>query len=219
MASDLSVAFLDANVLAKPVTRTLLLVGADESGVAVTWSRHVETEAERHLRSGALAISELRLRLDRELGPKGGDSDRFQATSAKDRQVLADVDVARASYLITEDVDDFGESDLASLQLTAIHPDLFMALRFSRRAYLHALGLLVANMKSPPRSEAEMHALIARQHPRLFAAHADAFDVAPAASVHAEPSVLFRGVRCVTCASIVEDSIDLEVGLCVDCRP
>ena len=219
MASDLSVAFLDANVLAKPVTRTLLLIGADESGVAITWSRYVEAEAERHLRSGAIAIGELRRRLDRELGPAGVDPDRFQATSAKDRPVLADVDASRASYLITEDVDDFDVRDLAPLRLTAIHPDLFMALRFSRRSYLHALCLLVANMKNPPRSDAEMHALIARQHPRLFAAHADAFDVAPATSVHAEPSVLFRGVRCVTCASIVEAPMDLKLGLCVDCRP
>lgn len=37
----------------------------------------------------------------------------------------------------------------------------------------------------------------------LFATHADGFDVAPATSVHAEPSVLFCGVRCVTCAPIV----------------
>lgn len=219
MASDLSIVFLDANVLAKPVTRTLLLIGADQSGVAVTWSHHVEIEADRHLRSRAITINELRQRLDRELGPTGIDPDRFAATSVKDRQVLADVDAARAGYLITADVDDFGDADLAALRLTAIHPDLFTALRFPRHAYLHALGQLVANMKKPPRSAAEMHALIARQHPRLFAANADAFDVAPVAGVHAEPAVLFRGVRCVTCESIVERTADLELGLCVDCRP
>lgn len=36
MANDPALAFLDANVLAGPVTRTLLLTGADESGLAVT---------------------------------------------------------------------------------------------------------------------------------------------------------------------------------------
>jgi hypothetical protein len=61
-----------------------------------------------------------------------------------------------------------------------------MALRFPRHAYLQALDLLVANMKNPPRTAAEMHALIARQHPRLFWAHADAFDVRPAGPAHAE---------------------------------
>lgn len=133
--------------------------------------------------------------------------------------MLADADAARASYLISEDVDDFGESDLAALRLTAIHPDLFMALRYPRRAYLHALDLLVANMKNPPRTAAEMHALIARQHPRLFAAHDDAFGVPPVAGDHREPAVLFRGVCCITCGSIVEAPADLDFGLCVDCRP
>lgn len=45
MADDPTLVFLDANVLARPVTRTLLLVGADQSGLAVTWSAHVEAEA------------------------------------------------------------------------------------------------------------------------------------------------------------------------------
>jgi hypothetical protein len=133
--------------------------------------------------------------------------------------VLADADAARAHYLITEDVDDFGTTDLATLRLTAIHPDLFMALHFPRCAYLHAVDLLVANMTNPPRSAAEMHALIARQHPRQFAAHGEAFDVAPVTAEHAEPVVLVRGVRCVSCGSIAETSVDLELGLCVDCRP
>lgn len=218
MATDRPVVFLDANVLAKPVTRTLLLIGADRSGLAIMWASYVEVEAERHLRSGAVGLQELRRRHDRELAPTGVDPERFTATSVKDRQVLADADAARASYLISEDVDDFGESDVAALRLTAIHPDLFMALRYPRRAYLHALDLLVANMTSPPRTSAAMHALIARQHPRLFAAHADAFGVAPVAGDHMEPAVLFRGVRCVMCASIIETPADLELGLCVDCH-
>ena len=64
--------------------------------------------------------------------------------------MLADADAARASFLVTGDVDDFAEGDLATLRLTAIHPDLFMALRFPRHAYQYALDLLVANMKNPP---------------------------------------------------------------------
>jgi hypothetical protein len=54
MATDRPIVFLDANVLAKPVTRTLLLIGANGSGLAVTWASYVEVEAERHLRPDAL---------------------------------------------------------------------------------------------------------------------------------------------------------------------
>lgn len=219
MASDRPLIFLDANVLARPVTRTLLLAGADESGLAVTWSAYVETEADRHVRGSALSVSDLRKRLDRELCPAGSGPDRFTATSASDRQVLADADAARASFLVTGDVDDFAEGDLATLRLTAIHPDLFMALRFPRHAYQHALDLLVANMKNPPRTAAEMHGLIACQHPRLFSAHADALGAAHAAAPHPEPAVLVRGIRCVSCESSTGDPGDLRLGLCADCHP
>lgn len=50
MASDLAVTFLDANVLARPVTRTLLMVGASDANLVVTWSAYVEAEA--HLVAG-----------------------------------------------------------------------------------------------------------------------------------------------------------------------
>lgn len=122
MASDPTLVFLDANVLARPVTRTPLLVGADPSGLAVTWSAHVEAEADRHVRGSALPVSGLRKRLDRVLGPDGVGPERFGATAASDRQVLADADAARASFLVTADVDDFADDDLAGLRLSAVHP-------------------------------------------------------------------------------------------------
>jgi hypothetical protein len=65
MASDRPLIFLDGNVPARPVTRTLLLAGADESGLAVTWSAYVETEADRHVRGSAL----LGLRSEETAGP------------------------------------------------------------------------------------------------------------------------------------------------------
>lgn len=219
MANDLAVAFLDANVLARPVTRTLLLVGASDADLAVTWSAYVEAEAERHLPGRALSIRALREQHELELGSRGVDAERFAESSAEDRQVLADADAARASFLVTGNVVDFAYADLAALRLTAIHPDLFMALRFGRHGYLRTLDLFVSNMKNPPRTIAEMHALLGRQHPRLVAAQADAFNVEVAEPAHPEPSELFRGVRCVRCESVVEAGGKLLLGLCVDCRP
>lgn len=74
-------------------------------------------------------------------------------------------------------------------------------------------------MKNPSRTAAQTHALIARQHPRLFSVHADAFDVRPADPAHAEPSVIVRGIRCVSCESVADSPADLSAGLCVDCSP
>lgn len=49
--------FLDANALASPVTRTLLIAGARADGLRWTWSRHVEVEADRHARGQASLTS------------------------------------------------------------------------------------------------------------------------------------------------------------------
>ena len=51
--------------------------------------------------ASALPVSGLRKRLDRVLGPAGAGPERFGATTASDRQVLADADAARASFLVT----------------------------------------------------------------------------------------------------------------------
>lgn len=71
MVSDLAVIFLDANILARPITRTLLMVTARDANLAVTWSAYVEAEAERHLRGHAVSVGALRARHELELGPTG----------------------------------------------------------------------------------------------------------------------------------------------------
>lgn len=45
-----TVVFLDANVLASPVTRTLVVAGGRVDRLLLTWSAHVEAEADRHAR-------------------------------------------------------------------------------------------------------------------------------------------------------------------------
>lgn len=219
MALEPAVVFLDANVLARPVTRSLLLSARRDGLLSFVWSRYVEAEADRHLPAHAVAVAEIRRRFDFAVGATGTGAERFAETSAKDRQVLADADAARAAFLVTSDVDDFAEADLAALRLTAVSPDLFMALRFGRDMYLRALGQLVANMKNPPRTAGEMHGLLARQHPRLTAAHREAFDVPLGVPAHQEAAVLVRGVRCLRCESVLDGVGDLVLGLCVDCRP
>jgi hypothetical protein len=55
--------FLDADVLAAPVSRPLLLIGARSGGGALfapVWSEQVEAEADRPARTGQVAVSVLR---------------------------------------------------------------------------------------------------------------------------------------------------------------
>lgn len=60
--SDAPLLFLDANALASPVTRTLLIAGARADGLRWTWSKHVEAEADRRARGQASRTSIVRIR-------------------------------------------------------------------------------------------------------------------------------------------------------------
>ncbi|MFT4035547.1 MAG: hypothetical protein QM679_08225 [Patulibacter sp.] len=50
--------FLDANVLAAPVARTLLLIGLEAINMIAVWSQQAEDEASRHLRSRAMRFTD-----------------------------------------------------------------------------------------------------------------------------------------------------------------
>lgn len=187
--------FLDANILAKPVTRTLLMTGGPPSGFRAVWSRTAEQEACRHMNSRAISPAEVRRRFGGILGPTGDIDGRFGGTSPSDRQILADAEAAGAEFLVTEDVDDFAEADLASVGISAVNPDTFLAARLTRAAYAMVINLFVERQVAPSTTAAEFHSAIARQHPLLFAAHADLYDIAPAPSPHPPPTILFRGPR------------------------
>lgn len=101
---DVTFVFLDANVLAKPVTRTILMRGAARSGFTIGWSARAEAEAARHMRPRAIPPAEVRRRYGGDLMPTGDVAGRFEATTPADRQILADADAAGARFLITEDV-------------------------------------------------------------------------------------------------------------------
>ena len=217
-ASDVTVVFLDANILAKPVTRTLLMVGGVPSGFAAVWSLAAEREAIAHMRPRAVSPTLIRERFGLPLTPSGTGSERFEGTRGADRQILADAVAAGASFLITEDVDDYGSDDLDSAGVSAVSPDLFLAERLTREAYETVIALFVERQVNPPTSPAQFHAAIARQHPRLFAAHADLYDVEPRLGVHPEPATVFRGPRCLRCERVAARPGMLIDGLGPECR-
>lgn len=212
------VVFVDTNVLVKPFTRTLLWASAPLSGYTITWSRYVEDEATRNLSPRATPLSVLRERHDLPLSQTGPDAERFRATSAKDRQVLADAATAQAVFLVTEDVDDFDRDDLARVGVSAIQPDLFAAYRVTRDGYREAIEALAAGMTNPARTPAAVHAATNRRHPRLFAAHADLYPVAPAQVDPDVPGVDFRGTTCARCLDPITDDDGQHLGLCDTCR-
>jgi len=219
MARSTRTIFLDANVLAAPVTRTLLLVGIEAIDVVATWSEHAETEANRHMRSSAMSVTDLReIILGSDLSPTGANPERFVGTKGADRQILADAAAASAAFLITTDVDDFGVDDLVIEKIAAVNADLFMASRFTEAAYQRALTQLVSSLTHPPKTVGEMHALIGRKHPRLHARFAHLHtDVAMESAPEQEPRILFRGARCIICGRAVKQPDRLITGSHATC--
>jgi hypothetical protein len=216
--ADPTLVLLDANILAKPVTRTLLIVGGVPSGFRAVWSAEAEEQAARHMRPRAIPPAVIRRRFGIELSPTGTNAARFTGTQKTDRQILADAQAGGARFLVTEDVDDFGVDDLASVGISAVHPDLFLAARLAREGYQAVIDLFVTRQVNPPTTSAQFHAAIARQHRRLFAALADLYDIAPVTSGEPEPQHLFRGARCLRCERTLTDPVMLADGLCPDCR-
>lgn len=210
--------FLDANVLASPVTRTLVIAGARADGLGVVWSRHVEDEADRHIPARAAPLQRVRLDiLGMELSPTAPSTAGLMTRSVEDRQVFADAIESGASYLITADVDDFAETDLLEHQMSAVNPDYFMALRYSVRAYREAVAVLVEVAKRPPRTAADVHAMLGRRHPHLTARFADVYASTPVEADLDQPGLLFRGVACVRCGRKLESAEALRTGVGREC--
>ncbi len=219
MARSTRTIFLDANVLAAPVTRTLLLVGIEAIDVIATWSERAETEANRHMRPRAISVTVFRTTIwENDLSPTGQRPSRFKATKNGDRQILADAAAAEAAFIVTSDVDDFGESDLVAEEIAAVNPDLFMATRFTEAAYRRALTQLVTSLTHPPKTAAQMHGLIGRKHPRLFERFAYLYPgTAIVTSGEPAPHVLYRGVRCIICGRSSEHPQNLILGSHTTC--
>lgn len=96
--------FFDANILAKPLTRTLLIIGGPAPGFATVWSERAMVEADRNLGSGKTPVRHLVTRFGWDVGPTGEIAGRFTATDDSDRQLLADAEASEFSFLVSEDV-------------------------------------------------------------------------------------------------------------------
>lgn len=213
--SESAVLFLDANTLASPVTRTVVIAGARTDGLRVVWSAHVEAEADRHARGTSTLVSTLRNDiLGMELSRSSRNITGLVTASVNDRQVMADAIRAGARYLITTDVDDFAFEDLARHEMSAVNPDYFMALRFSEIAYRGGIGLLAEIAKNPPRTPADVHRMLGRRHPHLTTRFADLYDSSALPADSDQPGLLFRGVACVRCDGHLEDDDGRRLGMC-----
>lgn len=185
------IVFVDANILAKPVTRTLVLVGSRVNGAefSVVWSQLAEFEAEHNLKSATVSISQIRLRYGFDLSPSGVGSGNYEATAFSDRQILADAFAAGAGLLLTEDVDDFGLVDLEATGIVAISPDLFLANYLSESGYLTAVEAMRWG-----RPAHLVHSALGKLHPLLVRKFTYLFpDAEIAQPTHNPPAVLLRG--------------------------
>lgn len=210
------IAFVDANVLASPVPRTMLYLLAPLSDYRLVYSPLVEAEAQRHQKPGHVPVAVLRERWDWTLVPDSDEDAALVDTDPKDLPVLASAIQSGAGFLVTGNVRHFGAHDLAAHGLSAVHPGLFLAHHCSAESYLEVLAAISAGRLREPRNPRSIHeSEIAVQLPALFDARRNLFDSAAADLVHEPPGIVFRGPRCVHCALLREPDVD---GLCDSCR-
>jgi hypothetical protein len=205
--------FLDADVLASPVTRTLILLSFPhaESRFHVCWSAAVEAEANSHLRPGQARLEDVRRigDLDDQVlvaPPATSRLEQLVDTSPKDKHVLAAASSAGARAVVTRNVADFGHKDLSRLGMDAIHPDLFLARMLTPNMYRDALTNMCKRRTRPPNVPEALHLMICREHPLLALARSTLFPDTdlPTNSLPA-PAELFRGRCCLICGERLPD--------------
>jgi len=219
-----STAFLDADVLAAPMTRTLIIVSqAHHDALFVPrWSLAVEVEADRHIRAGQKPVTSIRESLDWDsmLVPDADSQDAVSLThtSPKDRHVLATAIAAGARILVTRNVSDFGAADLVAAGVSAAHPDLFLATTMSEAMYHDALTAMSAARSREPNTPESLHAAFGVGHPRLFQRMRHLFpSVEPLPTTHRPPVEIFRGSQCLICGHFLADDSSRSDGICSTC--
>ncbi|MDR0626553.1 MAG: hypothetical protein LBG11_04710 [Bifidobacteriaceae bacterium] len=208
-------AFVDADVLASPVSRTVLYLMRPLSSFELVYSRHVEAEALRHQKPGHIPVDTLRGRFDWPLVEDPGNPAAMDDTDPKDRPVLAAAVAAGAGFVITRNVRDFGPGDLARHGVSAVHPGVFLAHHSTAESYREVLESIGEHRAREPRSAPAIHATeIALHLPALFDAYRNLFGLVRPGHPHQPPAIPFRGPRCVKCARITHPE---PTGLCCRC--
>ncbi|MDR1513751.1 MAG: DUF6011 domain-containing protein [Propionibacteriaceae bacterium] len=216
--------FVDADVLAAPLTRSILLTAAEqrETPFRACWSLAVEAEADRALRGSQAKLAGVRELIgDDMLVPDATDEQmsRLADTDTGDRHVLAAAVAARARVVVSRNVHHFGRDDLTRLSVAAAHPDAFLASSLTGPVYRDVVRVM-ASRRGPGRGDTpeEVHRDLGALHPRLFAAMVGEFPgVDPKPSPDAPPSEVFRGNRCLVCGKTLSDPESLAVGVGPEC--
>ena len=229
--SERRLVFLDAAVLAAPVTRSLILIsqGHVAARYLARWSLKVEAEAESALESRAkgktrntTTLSTLRERFDWGKDVLVRDAPAVavatEDTDPKDRHVIAAAAGSRIRIIVTPNVSDFGHSDLRRFGISVVHPDLFLAQEMTPAMYRATLEEWSASRSSPPNTPPAMHEALGRTFPRLTAAMTSEYPSVTPKVPHDLPVEVFRGVCCLVCGRILTDPTSLSLGVGQECR-
>ena len=150
-------AFVDANVLASPVPRTILYLSRPLSDYELVFSPWVEAEAERHQKAGHVPVSVLRQRYDWRFAADPDEPVDLEDTDSKDQPALAAAVEAGAHFVVTSNVKDFGEKDLARFGIAAVHPGLFLRHHITAETYREVLEVVGASRGREPRDPLSIH--------------------------------------------------------------
>jgi len=219
-----TLAFVDANVLAQATPRTILYLASalDSCAFGLVFSPLVEKEAERAQRPKARPVSVLREKWLWQVSPDHPNPEELSLldTHWKDQPVLAAAVNANARYVITENVRHFGPTDLDRFGMSAVHPGLFLAGRLTEAAYTSILGALATARRQSPNTMLTIHIQeVSDSLPDLFTMHQNLFGPAESARTKRPIKETFRGVACLRCALVITDRSSLTNGVCTSCEP
>lgn len=152
-------AFLDANVVYKSHVRDLILRCAETDTFKVYWSPHIEQEVARALTDKVeLARIQRLFAIMQQAFPDsvviGYESfvESIALPDPKDRHVVAAAMRAHCDVIVTENVKDFPDEELAKYDLEAQHPDIFLLHHYTLEPQktVRVIQLHIRDMNNPP---------------------------------------------------------------------
>jgi len=240
--SEGRIVFLDADVLAHPLTRSMLLFASRHrtSGFVPRWSLAAEGEADRALKAQwehmvakpggsehrPVNVSQLREShaasdwADQVIVAPATDAgvETLIDTSPTDKHILAAAYGAGASVVVSYNVRDFGRGDLERLGMSVAHPDVFLAAVIPVPVYRVTLEELASVRSRDPKTPEAIHQRIGRTLPRLAKAMSGEFPGIEPDPPENIPAEVFRGARCLVCGARLNDPESLAVGVGPECR-